>query len=614
MLIYAGVLSFSVAYQTIAPGLDASWIYALNRFAHGPEIFGKDIVLTYGPLGYLVVPEYLGGNVYIALLARFALSCLLLYLLVYMWESRQRVPALLFTSAMVLSNKIFIIYFDYLLIAVLLVAYTILLKNPGSIVVLTSLPVLTGITFLVKFNSYLTAMLLLGWYVAGRIAAGISLSRMERVAIPATLASGPVSYLIYHASLLDLIGYIRGSINMATGYSTSMSAPGEFSHAWRIAILLAAIAAVLIVGLYAKWISWVSAGMAATLAWITFKHGWVRADGPHERIFFTFIILVFAFLAAQVHTNTVRPLILGCAFASFSFFALQATNRITPLWSNWWWWSPIFTLRATDALLHPRQLKTQLDQASDFAFRDSPINHFLPTINGSRTMVFPMDLSFGSRGNFQLVPLFGTQGYMTYTSYLDRMSADHISNAAPPIDFVIFEWQAIDGRNPVVDVPQVWNALFKGFVPATSELGTFLLRPRSSPLAIGYTDAGRQVCPTDTWIPVPDSATPIALSLELPPTAVGNLITAAYRLDVISLTVQNRSGQTTNIRLAPDTVSSPFPLNYLPVTSMDLGALWRDNVVRDPIVRFRLSGPGMKWRRCDGFHFYNVTGSAIRLS
>ncbi len=613
LLFYAALLLFSVAYQSIAPGLDASWGYALNRFAHGPEIFGRDIVLTYGPLGYLAVPEYVNNNVYVSFAARVGLLSLLLYFLGFMWESGQSAAAVFLTCALILSNKLYVIYWDYLLIAALLAAYTILIRKPGSSIgVLAALPVLTGLTFLVKFNSYIVAMLLLGWYIAGRIADRVSVSRMETAALSATLVSGPVSYLIYHPSLTDLIGYTRGSLEMASGYSATMSFPGEWNTGWKIAVLLAAIAVLLVVGFAAEWISWVSAGMVATLAWVALKHGWVRADSPHTRIFFTFIILVFGFLLAQVRRNAVRPAILAIVFAAFSLFALQADETSTI--RSEWWWSPASTLQITAKLIHPRQLKAELDQAADGAFSGSSINSFLPTINGSRTMVFPIDLSFGSRGNFQLVPLFGTQGYMSYTSYLDGMSGQKIANAAPPIDYVVFEWQAIDGRNPIVDVPQIWNALYNGFAPSTPQLDTFLLRPRTSRLAIGYSDAGRQNLPADTWIPVPESSTPIALSLDLPPTAAGKLVTTAYRLDPISLTVQSRSGQTVDIRLAPDTVSSPFPLNYLPLTSVDLGALWRNNVVRDPIVRFRLSGPGLRWRRRDGFHFYNVTGAPFRLS
>lgn len=44
------------------PGLDPSWQYGISKAAEDNLIFGKDIVFTYGPLGYLVHGSTLKSN------------------------------------------------------------------------------------------------------------------------------------------------------------------------------------------------------------------------------------------------------------------------------------------------------------------------------------------------------------------------------------------------------------------------------------------------------------------------------------------------------------------------------------------------------------------------
>lgn len=98
LLGYAGLLLFSVNYTAVVPGLDSSWVFALNHFAHGPELFGRDLVFTYGPLGFLAVPQNIGSNLVLAAAVHIGVWCLLLYLLLLLWEAGSRAGALFFLS------------------------------------------------------------------------------------------------------------------------------------------------------------------------------------------------------------------------------------------------------------------------------------------------------------------------------------------------------------------------------------------------------------------------------------------------------------------------------------------------------------------------------------
>ena len=73
---WAGILTFFVlTFPTVPLGidLDSSWSAVLvYAHQHGLQ-FGKDIVFTYGPLGFLTVPYYAGQGVAVRMLVDFAL-------------------------------------------------------------------------------------------------------------------------------------------------------------------------------------------------------------------------------------------------------------------------------------------------------------------------------------------------------------------------------------------------------------------------------------------------------------------------------------------------------------------------------------------------------------
>src|SRR5450432_918721 len=55
-------MSFSVPFESVKPGLDESWAWALNAVTQTNYIFGRDVVFTYGPLGFLMCPRPIAHN------------------------------------------------------------------------------------------------------------------------------------------------------------------------------------------------------------------------------------------------------------------------------------------------------------------------------------------------------------------------------------------------------------------------------------------------------------------------------------------------------------------------------------------------------------------------
>ncbi|MDF5722697.1 MAG: hypothetical protein PUP91_19895 [Rhizonema sp. PD37] len=74
------LIAFIPIPNAIDIGLDNSWSYAISRVAADQLIFGKDIIFTYGPLGYLISGSALEQNVFTV--AFFRLIVYILFLII----------------------------------------------------------------------------------------------------------------------------------------------------------------------------------------------------------------------------------------------------------------------------------------------------------------------------------------------------------------------------------------------------------------------------------------------------------------------------------------------------------------------------------------------------
>lgn len=612
LLSYAALLLFSLNFQPISTTVDASWVFAMNYYAHGPELFGKDLVFTYGPLAYLAVPENVGKNLAVAAAVHVALWCVLLYLLQAIGEGRHKASGILILVALIFSNRLYFNYWDYLLVFVAVLSLVLLIRKPGDLFPLGILALVAGLEFLVKFSGFILIALLLAIYAASRLRVVKQTSRGERVMLLLAILAGPIAYFAYNPSLSGLIGYLRGSLNIAAGYSAVMSTVAEPALLRNAAVLCFSLAILTGFFVYKRLVTVTGAAMVLLFTWMAFKHGYTRGGPSHAAIFFGLMTVAPAFLASQISWTRSRRVLPASVCVCLMGVSLFFEGQVLPVW-NLSWWAPAYNLRQTAHLFRWNQMSAMLAAMSDESFKDSLISQYSAALGHSRVLFFPWDVSYASRGDFHAVPFYTTQAYSAYTHYLDQQSADHITRASPPIDYVLLEWKSADTRNPFVDVPVTWNALFSGFEPVPYPGEALLLKPRLPPLPIRFQQIATSTCRSEEWIAVPDRATPVAMSLEMRPKLTGNVLTFLYQMGPVNLEVRTRNGLMVLFRVPPDTVSFPFPINYLPLNIPLLHTLWRENRTLDPIIAFRLVGPGVPYFNCGAIRFYDVLGTSVRV-
>ncbi len=107
-LAYALLVGFPAERFTIEPGLDASWTYGINLAANQGLVFGRDVVFSYGPFGYLRSPINIGDNLSKAIVFQLSLHAVLAVLLISILVKTRRVAPLVvwafgFSTALVVG-------------------------------------------------------------------------------------------------------------------------------------------------------------------------------------------------------------------------------------------------------------------------------------------------------------------------------------------------------------------------------------------------------------------------------------------------------------------------------------------------------------------------------
>lgn len=222
---FSGAIGFLVWLTLIAfPGpprtsLEESWNETLVRAATQHWHFGKDLVFTYGPLGYLTSPYHLGSEGAAARIAWETVGKFFFAVgLVYAIRRKSMLTQLAFLAGTIWCGWIFGGSFYMVVIGILIVE--ILLNRQERLWI--QLCVVLGLAFLAQFK--FTNLVLSGFGVGVAVGYFAWIGRWRVAAILA--AAFPVSilswWIVAGQDPMDFGTYLRASWEMASGYSASM--------------------------------------------------------------------------------------------------------------------------------------------------------------------------------------------------------------------------------------------------------------------------------------------------------------------------------------------------------------------------------------------------------
>ena len=560
--------------------LDFSWVWALSdAFVHG-RVFGRDLVFTAGPLGFLgpraVVPAT--GSLLWTWWSAIAViwSSLL-------WRQLARSianPALrigLFGWAMLcatLSSDAF-----FLAIPILAVAIAVTrADDAGAPIDMQAVAVLLAVGSLVKFS----------FLVAGAAAIGVlSLWDLARRRWPLTGVTYLVTFLVLWVVCGQPLGalpdFVGTSLQVAGGYTPTMSLSSGDRRA------MYGVIATMALGLAgAAWITLRRRSLAfgvVTSVWfatcvLVAKASFARFDPIHEVIAPLWVASSLPMLWAATLTfdasmaTTAMMVLMLIGGSASSELALRHAGRPGMLASAIA--VPSRVLRSLHAIANPRNALARERYSFDAMRSDEIARAPLPQISGT-VDVYPSDVSALLSHGFSYAPRPMFQSYAAYTPGLAELNAAHLRGREAP-DNLLFDIAPIDARLASMEDGSSWIEIWRHYVAAADTGGFLWLRRRAQPVAI---DAPRPLSTMTATIGVPFrlpevSCGGVMAALDLRPTLryrLGSLLWKAPEL-AIRFAPGDRDK-----RVEPTLLNTPFLISPRIETRRDFAELMQTGTV-----------------------------------
>ena len=105
----------------------------------------------------------------------------------------------------------------------------------------------------------------------------------------------------------------------------------------------------------------------------------------------------------------------------------------------------------------------------------------LARIGGETVAIFPSEASYAAVNPIRYRPFPVFQTYQAYTSYLDTWNAEHLEDTARAPAFILFDWDSVDDRHPLLDSPALAVSMLRHYDLDSAHGPHLLLRRRAAP-------------------------------------------------------------------------------------------------------------------------------------
>lgn len=599
---------------------DGSWAAVLNYVHGGRWQFGTELVFPYGPLGYVMSP-YFWPSTFWSRLAFTAVMNLLVTVSVcrVAWRLRFGWRLLAVGTFVLTAANIEYGVPDFLLNVGLLSLGLLCLfsQGPPGTLQAGGLILLGGFASLAKFSAMLTAGL-----TVVVVAAHFFLSGHRKAAL--AIALGWISavlfaWMILGQNLSHLTVYLVRGFILSSGYDQAMGLEPSTS-VWLCGLILALAAFCLVLMAQYASVEGPSPTRRTTrvlrtswllaLLFLTWKHGFVRADKHHVVYFAGFVAVLASWLqlvpsssdkARLVRSGgTIATCALALATIQFSF-----EPQYVDVFKPW-----VHLDRNIKALLSPgsyfKRMNAELE-AQQIAARLPKIREMV----GMRSIdVFGNNQAFAVLNGMNLQPRPVFQSYAAYSETLMRLNERYYSSGRAP-EFVLLNLDPIDRRFPSLEDARVLGRLRSWYSFAGSEGRFILLRRRAQ--SAGQTGSAEPEAPKTVLVKqgVLQAGAELDVScfgqtnlwVELmpEPTLFGRLRQFCYRQAPLKLRVWKGSEQTPQEFRAPASMlTAGFVASPLLSETSDVAAAF---IGRDPVCPNRyalnLGNEGQLWWKKD---------------
>ena len=481
---------------------DGSWAAVLNSAHESRLQFGTQIVFPYGPLGYLLIPYFWPSAFWNRLLFAAVLNlttctgvCLLAWRLNIWWKALSIGMFLLVTANIDYGVPDFLLNVGLLCFGLLCVIE----ERPRLSLSATALVLLAAAGALAKFSALMSAALTVGavamdWFLRGRRLESLSLAGGWILAVL-------LGWMALGQSLTLLPTYVARGFALSSGYDQAMGLEAPRLVSICGFILAGFVVQFAFVGAsklfeidekHGRSRRWLLMTWLLAFLFITWKHGFVRAD-THHVVYFVGVVAVLAPLLSvlnrsQAGRNTGQNA-LSLAVCMLGLLTLQF--RLEPQYLDLG--KPFLHLaRNLNALFAPDRYFDEMNGA----LKAQRVAARLPRISqivGAR----PVDI-FGNKQAFAVLnalnlqprPVF--QSYAAYDDVLMQVNEAHYLSGAAP-EFVLLSLDPIDERFPPLEDARLLRLLLSKYEFAGGEGSFLLLKARHRPAQTSGKPAATQL-------------------------------------------------------------------------------------------------------------------------
>ena len=586
------LLGLPAEHPPLGPGLDPSWGFAIGYLSRGPFLFGRDVVFTYGPLGYLLhplaYPELIWRSMALGVAVQAVLACLLV---ARVRSSAPLVPLALFGLTYLLCPAV--VQLEQALVVVQVLWFLQSVES-GSVAMLVLGALAAGVLLFLKTTLGLCGLFLLLCSIAVWPA---GLKPRQKVLLPLCAAFYVATLvLLGHVLVPGYLGpWLRGAVEVADGYSAAMSVVGSRLE---LAVAVAQLGAV---GL-ACTLLYVRRASLAPLsllivgpAFLCFKHGIVRHDG-HILIATCTLPCLMACLLLHARTRDqavicatlVAAMVLGDVKV-YGHYAGVRRALVTCVTSK---------RTLLEHLASPRSYLRSLEEQTQSALAANRFSDAFADelVHSPSVSIIPWELSYAYLYPLAYRPLPTLQAYSGYTPYLDRLNARFLAESSRPHELLL-SLDAIDGRHPFFEAPGLWKQVLEQYQPSRSERGYMLLRAaarESRPCVRGK----RLAMLPHQWVSLPGAGSMATVRVDLRYTVLGGLAKKLFRVDPVEVEVLREDGEVGRYRLVAEVASEGLIMGHLPTNLDELSAMFSSEMHAPSrkhlrVRAFRLTGPGL---------------------
>ena len=574
-----------------------SWALMLHHgFAQGMD-FGKVLVFTYGPWGFLL--EGYHPETFVA----FALSSGVIAAAVVaaLWSLVTRPDSGLVSSLFLLAIAVAFVAFwrsqpTYLLLPSL--TYLAVRDQRSSEVVRVFLIVALALASLTKFPVLVLASVAV---------AGLGLERLAARRVPREAlffaACVALFWLIARQPLSSFLPYVQNSLALASGYADAMQLPAPRLHdplaPFVVSMVLFWLGASGIEFRRGRVAGIVFAATVGAMLALYFKGASVRPGYPHTTpAYLTLAVLQITYLASIRHQMRIRrswesaPLLATAAslvivLAVCVGFPHGGAMRYLLA-------QPRTLVERTVELSRPRELRESLDLMFRERMEGLRAGWPLPPLEGPADAIPSLQSVLLAHGE-PVVPRPLFESYTAYAASLASLNVDHYQSGGAA-HTLLFDIAPIDGRFPSLDDGASWPEIASRYELASETPNFLILEKRIEPQELSMRVIAEGTGRLGEALTIPHSTRPLFVSLEIAPTLAGSIQRLFYRTSPLRIRVRT-GGEETSWRIIRGNAASGFLIAPLVTTRNEFATFLSGEPGGRRPESFAIEGDGSDWNR-----------------